>query len=121
MENNDLTALINQWKKIRQEFGTVIGRYEKEGSKHILDTWIQFSSDRAVAVILDEIRAKSDCTAEEIFRISGEFENSLEDVIRQLSEKTISAKGRAVFNALLQVMKSEKLHISTNYALMKDL
>lgn len=113
--------LLDHLRKNKDEFRAVIERYEDQGYPPVLETWVQFTPEKSVEKEVEKFHFDDEMSIEEVTKVAVHFDNWLEDILRHLIEKTNSKEARVVFSSLLEVLEREKLHLSTNNALMKDL
>jgi hypothetical protein len=116
-----ILQLLELEKKRHNEIREIIGRYKREEYKDILETWIQFSAERSLDKELEEFHIRSDISIEEVMNVCVALDNWLEDMLKDLIEKSPSSKARELFDSLLEVMVQEKKQLSTDYALANDL
>lgn len=118
---NYVSQLLNQLQKRHEKLKSIIGQYQKERNSAIMDAWIQFSPERSVKEELKDFNYKDDLTIDDVTGIAVYLDNWLEDLIHHLVVKSNSREAREIFSNLLEMMKREKLDLSSNSALMKDI
>ena len=116
-----ILQLLELEKKRHNEIREIIGRYKREEYKAILETWIQFSAEGSLDKELEKFQIRPDFSIEEVMNVSVALDNWLEDMLKDLIEKSPSARARELFDSLLEVMVQEKKQLSTDYALANDL
>jgi len=116
-----ILQLLELEKKRHNEIREIIGRYKREEYKDILETWIQFSAEKSLDKELEKFQIRPDFSIEQVMNVSVTLDNWLEDILKDLIEKSPSAKARELFDSLLEVMVQEKKQLSTDYALANDL
>jgi hypothetical protein len=116
-----ILQLLELEKKRHNEIREIIGRYKREEYKAILETWIQFSAEGSLDKELEKFQIRPDFSIEEVMNVSVALDNWLEDMLKDLIDKSPSARARELFDSLLEVMVQEKKQLSTDYALANDL
>ena len=116
-----ILQLLELEKKRHNEIREIIGRYKREEYKAILETWIQFSAEGSLDKELEKFQIRPDFSIEEVMNVSVALDNWLEDMLKDLIDKSPSTRARELFDSLLEVMVQEKKQLSTDYALANDL
>jgi len=116
-----IRQMLELEKKRHNEIMEIIGRYKREEYKDILETWVQFSAEKSLDKELENFQINKDFSVAEVMNISVALDNWLEETLRDLINKSPSARARELFDSLLEVMVTEKKQLSTDYALSNDL
>jgi hypothetical protein len=119
-DREQIKQLINYLKKEKSKFKKILERYEEEEYQTELQSWIQFIPEKSIVREIENFHVRNDMSADEVIEIAVYLNNWLEDIFKHMIDKSGSKKTRDAFSALLAVLQQDKLHISANHALMKD-
>ena len=120
IDREQIKQLIEYLKKEKAKIKKILEIYKEDGSRAELQSWIQFIPEKAIEKEIENFQIREDMSTDEVVEIAVYFNNWMEDIFKHLIDKAGSRQTREVFSAFLNVMQQDKLHLSANHALMKD-
>lgn len=102
-----LEFLMEIVRQHEQRFADVLGRYEREGTDGVLNTWLQYTPTEEVRTALDSGRLADANSIGEVAEVVWGFEQALTDLYRQLAESTAAPRVQELFNRLLEQEESK--------------
>jgi hypothetical protein len=120
-ENEQVKLLLTRMIENKEKLYNIIELYQHEDKQPDMDEWIQFMPQKSVKEEFSNFTLDNDMSIDEVTKVAVYFDNWLENILKHLEEKAISKEAKGVFIGIIDMMSHDKMELSTNQALMKDL
>ena len=121
LKEKRLKLILDHVIQNKNNFKNIIEKYEREGQKSLLDTWIQFFPEQSLKLEMDEIELRPDMSIDEVMKVVIDFDGRLENYFRYLSETTKSSYLKIVFGNFSDIIRKQKLLIVSSTNLLQDI
>ena len=98
-----------------------LGKYEKDASKGVLNTWFQSTPEMEIGECFDEAQIKPDMSVEDVLRLAMRFDKCVIELYTSLAEQSVSEDVRTLFRSLLEMGKTEEHQVVRNTIEILDL
>lgn len=98
--------MLEALRQEEQELQLALGLFGARGEESLLNTWLQYVPDDDVVEALNQIEFTSDMSADEVVSRKLEFDQTLMDLLRQLSGQTAVPRVEEFFTTLLENAQS---------------
>lgn len=88
-----------------------IADFKERASKQVLDTWFQFTQDKATLKLPEAINIKSNMAVEDVIRMGLELDDCLIKLYKDAAENSEVPEVKEVFNNLLEMEQEEEHHL----------
>jgi len=105
--------LLEYLSRHEKHLAKTLGRYEKEASSKLLQTWLQFV-DEHILKIFDEVEVKPDMTVEDVIKVGLQFDDALLKCFRNVVDNAETEEVRAAFQNLIEMEEQEKHQLVRN-------
>ena len=116
-----IKLLLEYFSRHEQHLGDSLDRFEDETSTSVLNTWIDFSQDKALLRFPADINIEPDMSVDQVIKIAMDLDERLIRLYRQLVENTRVPELREIFEKLLALEESEKLRVARQALRINDM
>jgi len=88
-----------------------IANFEESASKQVLDTWFQYTQDKAILKLPEASNIKPNMPVEEVIRMGLDLDDCLLKLYKDAAENSEVPEVKEVFNNLLEMEQEEEHHL----------
>lgn len=98
-----------------------LARFEKDTRHGILQAWLEYSPNLDVDAVMGSHSLRENPSTDEIIQLALDFDDTLVNLYREVSEKVNDSKVKAVFQNLLQLEEKEKVQVARAAMMLWDM
>lgn len=122
LENTEkVKLLLDYMVQHEREIAESLENYGKNTPVGILDTWLQYTNDKAILKIPEKENLTSKKSMEDIIELSMKFSDELIELYTNITEQVDEVELKYVFTNLADMQKQEKRQLSMNVNRFMDM
>lgn len=109
-DDERIELLLDYMGRHEKNLSRAVGKYERQGSEGVLNTWMQYEFDRGIEEAFQEAEMNENPSFEEVVAFSQKIDQAFRDAYRQLAQYTDAPRVQELFESLAELEQGKEEH-----------